>query len=72
MSKKSEPKFMLAAAAAQASGVPQLTIRRWCRRGLIPFTLDTSGRRVFDAEGIAALKDLRTRAGRGHPLPQPE
>ena len=69
MSKKTRPKFMLAAAAAHASGVPQLTIRRWCRRGLIPFTVDTSGRRVFDDEGIAALKDLRTRAGRGRPLP---
>jgi DNA-binding transcriptional MerR regulator len=52
---------MLACDLARKSGVPQLTLRRWARAGLIPFQLDSSGRRIYDETSLRRAKELRNR-----------
>jgi len=44
---------------ASAAGVPECTIRDWARRGLIPHTRDSTGRRLFDSAAIEAASKLR-------------
>lgn len=45
---------------ASAAGVPECTIRDWAKRGLIPHTRDSTGRRLFDSASIEAASKLRT------------
>jgi DNA-binding transcriptional MerR regulator len=53
--------LLTASGLAAATGIPQLTIRNWARRGLIPFRLDSTGKRIFNDASIARAKELRSR-----------
>jgi DNA-binding transcriptional MerR regulator len=41
--------------------VPEQTIRRWLRKGLINYLQDSAGRRLFDEVGLAQAIKLRDR-----------
>lgn len=71
MAKMDDP-LLTASAVALASGVPQLTIRRWARDGLLTFRRDSAGRRLFNRESIEQAKKLRARKTHtldGSPMP---
>lgn len=64
--------LLTACKVASASGVPQLTIRRWSRDGLLTFRCDSAGRRLYGPKAIEEAKALRARATwklDGSPMP---
>jgi MerR HTH family regulatory protein len=53
--------LLTASAVSIASKVPQLTIRRWAREGLLTYRRDSAGRRLFRHAAIEEAKKLRER-----------
>jgi DNA-binding transcriptional MerR regulator len=61
MISKTDGDLLSAGGVALASGVPQLTLRRWTRDGLIPYHRDSAGRRYYTHEAVVEAKKLRER-----------
>jgi len=43
---------------ARAAGVSEWTVRQYARRNLIPYSLDSAGRRVFADSAVAAVRSV--------------
>jgi len=54
-------------AVARGAGVSEGSVRTYARAGLIEFTLDSSGRRLFDQAAVQIVRELHQRriASRG-------
>ena len=52
---------------ARAAGISEWTVRRYAREDLVPYRLDSAGRRLFDEAAIVEVRALYERrvASRG-------
>lgn len=57
----SDDSLLTAGAVSMAANVPQMTVRRWARKGLLTFRRDSTGRHLFSRESIEQAKTLRAR-----------
>lgn len=72
MAEQVDDSLLTASAVSIAANVPQMTIRRWARDGLLKFRRDSTGRRLFNRESIEQAKKLRARKTHtldGTPMP---
>lgn len=55
---------------ARAAGVSEWTVRRYAREDLVPHSLDSAGRRLFEETAVAGVKELYQKrvASRGRRL----
>jgi DNA-binding transcriptional MerR regulator len=61
MAQKIDDELLTASTVSIAANVPQMTIRRWARDGLLTFRRDSTGRHLFNRESIEEAKKLRAR-----------
>ena len=54
-------KFLTTSGLANAAGVPEQTVRNLEGRGIIKCTRDSSNRRLFKQDAVAAVKEYRQR-----------
>lgn len=54
---------------ARAAGISEWAVRRYAREDLIPYRLDSAGRRLFEETAVADVRALYQRrvASRGRP-----
>jgi DNA-binding transcriptional MerR regulator len=50
------PKTLTVSGLARAAGVSEGTVRQYSRRKLIPYSVDSAGRRLFDESAIPMLR----------------
>lgn len=50
------PKTLTVSGLARAAGVSEGTVRQYSRRKLIPYSIDSAGRRLFDESAISPLR----------------
>ena len=62
MKAQAEDMTLTASAVSFASGVPQLTIRRWSREGLLTHRVDSAKRRFYGQQAIKEAQALRNRS----------
>ena len=52
------PKTLTVSGLARAAGVSEGTVRQYSRRKLIPYSIDSAGRRLFDESAISMLRTV--------------
>jgi DNA-binding transcriptional MerR regulator len=54
-------KVLTVGGIARAAGVSEWTVRLYAKQNLIPFSLDSAGRRLFDEAVVPTVRTLYTK-----------